>query len=454
MNKFFLWALLLQCFMVNLYGQGIRWTTGLSWEEVKQKAKAENKYVFIDAYTTWCGPCKTMDMQVYPNDSVGSYFNDRFLSIKVQMDKTGKDNDTIKKWYAIADSMIILYKIEGYPSFIFLSPEGILTHKDIGLKTPDSLIATAQIATIPGRVYDDGYAEYDKLMVAYRQGIKDNSRYPFMINMALKHQDQQTAFTLLKELTDSVSKLPPSQRYTKEIIQVWSLFMLRTDRPVFRFFLNDGKLIDKVMDEQNYAASIVDKSVQNFHAMPFLLEQAKGSSVSMTGMYMMGPGLKADTSEADWKQLEGLLSKQFSPAVTTRNVLAAKVEWYKRHYNFSAAAKAALELYHQFPPHLRSPMQAYNVNNNAFTAFIYSTDQKLLKGYVALMEKLVKVPPASSSRIDTYANLLYKTGRKKDAIAWEQKAVKLAPADPNLAQTLQLMKAGKQTYPGEGVIWK
>ena len=32
----------------------------LSLEKALQKAKEEGKYVFMDCYTTWCGPCKML----------------------------------------------------------------------------------------------------------------------------------------------------------------------------------------------------------------------------------------------------------------------------------------------------------------------------------------------------------------------------------------------------------
>src|SRR5688500_9355246 len=81
--------------------KGIQWTTGLSWNQIKAKAKKENKFIFLDCYATWCGPCKEMDKKIYVNDSVGDYFNQHFVSVKVQMDKTKNDDESVKKWYDV-----------------------------------------------------------------------------------------------------------------------------------------------------------------------------------------------------------------------------------------------------------------------------------------------------------------------------------------------------------------
>ena len=53
-----------------------------SWEAVVSKAKAENKLIFLDAYTSWCGPCKMLQKNVFPDQALGSYFNQNFLSTK------------------------------------------------------------------------------------------------------------------------------------------------------------------------------------------------------------------------------------------------------------------------------------------------------------------------------------------------------------------------------------
>ena len=55
MRRIFLTIVVL-LFSWNVFSQGIQFETG-SWKEVLQKAKQENKLIFVDLYTTWCGPC-------------------------------------------------------------------------------------------------------------------------------------------------------------------------------------------------------------------------------------------------------------------------------------------------------------------------------------------------------------------------------------------------------------
>src|ERR1044072_3274365 len=82
---------------VTIEGQGIKWTDSLTWQQIKEKAKKENKYIFVDCFTTWCRPCKKMDKDVYTNDSVGALLNEKFISVKVQMDATKADNEFTRK---------------------------------------------------------------------------------------------------------------------------------------------------------------------------------------------------------------------------------------------------------------------------------------------------------------------------------------------------------------------
>ncbi len=58
----------------------------LTFDEALAKAKAEKKLVFVDCYTTWCGPCKHMTNEVFPQEKAGEYFNPRFVCVNFDME--------------------------------------------------------------------------------------------------------------------------------------------------------------------------------------------------------------------------------------------------------------------------------------------------------------------------------------------------------------------------------
>jgi len=70
--------------------------------------KLENKLVFVDCFTTWCGPCKYMDANVFTNDSVADYFNDNFINVKLDMEK------------GEGEVFAGRYRVRSYPTYMFL----------------------------------------------------------------------------------------------------------------------------------------------------------------------------------------------------------------------------------------------------------------------------------------------------------------------------------------------
>jgi len=91
----------------------------LNLEEAKNLAKKENKLIFIDVYTTWCGPCKLMKKNTFTDYKVGELFNKNFISLAVDAEKEGID-------------LAKEFKIVNYPSFLFLDKEGKLVQYDFG----------------------------------------------------------------------------------------------------------------------------------------------------------------------------------------------------------------------------------------------------------------------------------------------------------------------------------
>ena len=78
----------------------------LTYKEAIATAKAEGKLVFLDFYTSWCGPCKMMLRDVFPQKSVGDYLNERFVCIKIDAEK-GEGVELRRR-----------YGVKAYPTFV------------------------------------------------------------------------------------------------------------------------------------------------------------------------------------------------------------------------------------------------------------------------------------------------------------------------------------------------
>lgn len=449
---------------------GVNWTTSLSWEQVKQKAKQENKYIFIDAYTTWCAPCKMMDKYVYPNDTVGAFFNQHFISVKVQMDRTKNDDSYVQSWYETADAMGKEYMIESYPTAVFLSPDAQIVHKDDGFRPVQTFISIANLALLPGKVYDDPYLKYKNLVSEYKQGVKHYDRMAEMIKTAFKTNHGDFARELLKEHVDYASKLNENEKYTKENIEVWTLFILKLDSKALGFFLKDGNKIDKVMNQKGYSRDVVDKTIQSRIVDSFFRMQ-KGETRTVTGaiipnnevMFLSLPARKnrvilpedVDYVEANWQTLESMIRRYFNKDYATRNVLTARMRWYEQHQNRVAALKVYFARLAEWPP----AKLEYGANDFAWHAFLYSNDKELIKTALKWQRKWIQQWPGRHESLDTYACLLYKLGRTKDAIQWEQKAISaLSPlVDKEKIKlyevVIEKMKSGEPTYLDQGAIW-
>ncbi|MBB4801716.1 thioredoxin family protein [Flavobacterium aquidurense] len=90
------------------------------WKDIAAMAKKNKKYVFVDAYTTWCGPCKLLKSQTFREKEVISFFNKNFINVSVDMEK-GEGLTLAQTW-----------DVTAYPTLLFFNPEGKLIMKHLG----------------------------------------------------------------------------------------------------------------------------------------------------------------------------------------------------------------------------------------------------------------------------------------------------------------------------------
>lgn len=96
--------------------QGIKFIEE-NWSKALSEAKKQNKLIFLDAYTSWCGPCKMLKKNTFPNKAAGELFNKNFINIALDMEKGDGP--------AIAEK----YNVTAYPTLIITDADGnIITY--------------------------------------------------------------------------------------------------------------------------------------------------------------------------------------------------------------------------------------------------------------------------------------------------------------------------------------
>lgn len=117
-------------------------TTGISFKELsldeaKELAAKEGKLIFLDCFTTWCGPCKWLDANTFVDKSVGSYFNDNYISIKIDMEK-GEGIELRKK-----------LEVNAFPTLFLLDSQGNIVHKMVGALNAEKLLNEVKSVKFP-----------------------------------------------------------------------------------------------------------------------------------------------------------------------------------------------------------------------------------------------------------------------------------------------------------------
>jgi thioredoxin-related protein len=100
---------------------GITW---YSYQDGWNKAKAENKHLFVDFTATWCGWCKRLEQTTFSEPKVAKALNDDFVPVKVWE----KSKDTVNiDGYKISERDLAKreFRVRGYPSLWFVSPKGV-----------------------------------------------------------------------------------------------------------------------------------------------------------------------------------------------------------------------------------------------------------------------------------------------------------------------------------------
>ncbi len=351
---------------ITLSAQGIDFSTQ-EWDQVLDQAKEEEKIVFVDAYTDWCGPCKKMSKQVFTSKKVGKYYNDNFISVKVDMEK-GKGPQ-------IGNN----YNVFVYPTLLFVDGFGSLVHRVAGYQTVDQLIEEGKQATDPSQ----SLAAMD---AKYEAGERD----PGFLKTYLKS----------KSMAMDGTHLPVAEEYLKTQSD-WS------EPDNLSLIFNMAEDADSEMFE--YLMANKEKFVEQYGKGEV---EGKIQGVIFTKIGDQSANLSMDEV--------GALFQKAYPSRAAKMTSAYRMTYTRERGDREGFGKAAIDHFKNYPT--QDPDE---LNDAAWTMYQVIDDAKLLKGATKLAKQSIKLDNGYYNT-DTLAALYSKLGKTGKAIKTAQKAIALA----------------------------
>lgn len=336
----------------------------------------------------------------------------------------------LKGKYTVMNQHIKLLEKEGLSASIYTQPfdvegeqNGLMTYDRAVVKIPfedlkkihGMLVPTAgnipdveaQMAdlTDPGLKYSDLLGEY----------IKGNCESTFLkkLSMAAQQAGDKTGIArITKEYLVALPK-PYSDDDLSYVVQVTN----KTSDPGFAIMQDNTANINKVLGPH----------------------EAENKMMNIVYREIIAPVVTNPQSESDWEALSAKVAP-FGPAGEEILLRAKAIHYFNQNDwdNFVTAADEYISKYGQY-------VKAEDLNQFAWKTFEKITDKDALNK-AAKWSELSYKQTEEPAYLDTYANLLYKSGRKDEAITVQEKAVALSKGDKAMKDTLEKMKRGEPTW--------
>jgi thioredoxin-related protein len=393
MRKGIFLLFVINCFTVAARAQeGIHFQRS-AWADILQQAAQENKLVFIDAYTTWCGPCKQMSKEVFTQNEVAKFYNQKFVNYKIDMEKG--EGPTLAKRYKVAQ----------YPTLLFVDAAGNLVHRAAGYHDKAQLIELGNAALSP-----------EEQLATQEQRFKNGDRDP----------DFLKSYAALRASSYDGSHIHVAEAYLKTQDN-WDTEENRSF--VFQYLGDiDSKMFDHFVKNRNdYVLQFGEAAVEskaNTLVSDYIAENS------------------TDEELIELKDTKRLYKKAY-PDKAKELYSAYKMTYYRSQGDRLGYAKSAIKHYKKYPSD-----DPEELNEVAWTINSVVTKKKYLKRALKLAKKSVAIEPAFYNH-DTMAALLYKLGKNEAAIEVATKAIDLAKQEgfspEGYAETTKLIQTIRQT---------
>lgn len=427
-------------FPIVSFASGIKFYEG-SWNQVLAEAQKQNKTIFIDIYTTWCGPCKQMSNNVFTNDRVGERYNTTFINYKIDAEK-GEGIELAKK-----------FAITAYPTYLFVSPEGELIYRSLGSMPVEKFLGEADKATEFAKIFSP-IAVMDR---SYAAG----KRTPEFLYEYLKRKNMTNSDNSL--LTEEyIKSINESEYKTEKVLAVIAPNVNSIDSKAFEILVSSLSRFMYLTNQQQKAVlqGISKAKIQTLrkaiekkdkYLLEKLIDVVRETSYSANGAKVEERQFRMDYAKAtrDGENFKKIATTE-APILMAKTAKDLELETQKLY-----AALKEKNLDENSPQYL---MMHESLKDGAKKATAFQLNEYAW-GYVQMIDNRRDLEEAlkwsaravelidSPANLDTYANLQYKIGDKKSALKTQKQAIKAAKKmkgdTKELEETLKSIKRGR-----------
>lgn len=360
---YIIYGILLIALISRVNAQTITFTSG-DWETIRKLAKEQNRFIFIDCYTEWCGWCKVMDKSTFKDSAVVSFMNEHFIMQKLDMEQPEN---------ALLGAK---YRVSGFPGYLLFNSSGYLVYRFTGYMNPENFMNVIHKALNP-----DTQMKFPGISNQLNPGFP--KEYLSMFGTANKpYYKEAVADSLLDlraDLFDEVS---------------WAiLYWMNPSRKYRKHFLNNlAKYTELYPDEAKDRLETITHQYSNW--------------------------IQANKREDHLDSLTLHIQKYYNDP----KEIAGTINYYKKEYYLDIGNWEQVKVFVQEGSDSGYYASGHEINSDCWRIYERCTDQSLLELAERMIREVTNKEPDYFT-LDTHGALLSKLGRKAEAIEYLERAI-------------------------------
>lgn len=357
----------------------------------------------------------------------------------------------MKKRYAVMTDSLVQQEKRGLSASIYTQPfdveseqNGIMTYDREMIKIPFSELRAIHqklwpttknyaplTAHVKAKVVDTGSVNYKDMVAAYENGKRDPS---FLRQLALRARVEKDKPMVKKASNDYIRQM--KDPFEERNLQFIKNFTSSASDAGFPILYNNIAKVNAVLGKDE-AESRITHAIENDEIKPYL----------PGGSAYRNPENSSTLNRPDWRTIEMNAVKKYGQ-LGKEIVWQTRVLWCVNNKDWEGYEQSLIPWFKEFGSN-RKWIGAGLLNGLGWSVFEQYSDPEFLEETVKMTAHALQIEE-DAFLLDTHANLLYKLGKKEEAMKYEEKAMAYDPGNEDLKKAFAKMKAGEPTWPQPG----